>query len=246
MELTRSTALVTGGAVRIGRAIVAALAARGCRVVIHYDRSAAAAESLVAALRCEGHDAWAVQADLQGEADCAALVEQARAAAGRLDILVNNAAIFVKGTLAAADEAQWMAVLRPNLLVPILLTRAFAAGTRQGQVINLLDRRISGHEPGCIPYVLSKQALAEFTQAAALELAPGIRVNAVAPGPVLAPPGKGAQYLQDHAGRIPLGRRIAPADVAKAVVALLELDNVTGQIVYVDGGQGLLGTLVAP
>jgi pteridine reductase len=241
MQLNGRTALVTGGAVRIGRAIVEALAARGCRVVVHYHRSGAEARRLVAALRRRGGAAWAVPAALGTERAAEALMARAWRAAGQVDILVNSAAVFAKEPLRDCSEKALLAMLRPNLLAPVLLTRAFAARTRKGQVVNLLDRRIAGFETGCVPYLLSKKALAAFTGIAALELAPGIRVNGVAPGPVLPPPGKGARYLKDRAGRVPLGGRVRPEHVAQAVVALLELENVTGQILYVDGGQGLLG-----
>jgi len=244
MKLEGQTALVTGGAVRIGRAIVEALAERGCRVVVHYHRSGEAAQRLVAGLRAQGREAWAVGAALGTERAAEALLGRAWRVAGRVDILVNNAAGFSKEPLRESTEAALLAMLRPNLLAPVVLTRAFAARTGKGQVVNLLDRRIAGLEPGCVPYLLSKKALASFTGMAALELAPGIRVNAVAPGPVLPPPGKGARRLRDLAGRVPLGGRVSPADVAAAVVVLLELENVTGQILFVDGGQSLLGSAV--
>jgi len=132
--------------------------------------------------------------------------------------------------------------LRTNLLVPVLLTRAFAARTRQGRVVNLLDRRIATHDIACVPYLLSKSGLAEFTRLAALALAPGIAVNAVAPGAILPPAGAAGQRTPDRAGQVPLRVRVTPADVAAAVVALLKADSVTGQVVFVDGGQHLLGT----
>jgi NAD(P)-dependent dehydrogenase (short-subunit alcohol dehydrogenase family) len=244
MKLEGQTALVTGGAVRIGRAIVEALAERGCRVVVHYHRSGAAALRLVAELRRQGREAWAVGGPLGTERAAEALLARAWRVAGRVDTLVNNAAGFTKEPLRDCTEKALLGMLRPNLLAPVLLTRAFAARTRRGQVVNLLDRRIAGLEPGCVPYLLSKKALAAFTGIAALELAPGIRVNAVAPGPVLPPPGRGGRYRKDRAGRVPLGRRVSPEDVAAAVVALLELENVTGQVLFVDGGQSLLGAAV--
>ena len=110
-------------------------------------------------------------------------------------------------------------------------------------MINLLDRRITSLDDSCVPYVLSKKSLAEFTRIAALELAPRITVNAVAPGAVLPPPGKGKAYLKDNAGPIPLGRLVKPEEVAAAVVFLLKSESVTGQTVFVDGGQNLLGNL---
>ncbi len=241
MSVKRKVALVTGGAVRIGKAIVEALAGEGFGVVIHCDRSLEAATALAARVRRQGGAAWVVSAALNGESGCRAAMESARRLAGRVDVLVNNAAVFHKDGFATLTEAGLSSELGTNLIVPVLLTRLFAGQTRRGCVINLLDRRIAAHDTECIPYLLSKKALAEFTQTAALALAPRIRVNGVAPGAVLPPPGKGAAYLHDAAGMVPLKRQVTPGDIAQAVVALVQLETVTGQIIFVDGGQHLLG-----
>jgi NAD(P)-dependent dehydrogenase (short-subunit alcohol dehydrogenase family) len=248
MNLRSRTALVTGGAVRIGRAICAALAARGCRVIVHYDRSGKPAKALADALSQTGVRAFTVRAHLATQGDCDGLINEAWALAGRVDFLVNNAAVFHKEGLMACDEDTILAELRTNLVAPMLLSRAFAAKAGReapglcGKIVNLLDRRIAGNEVGCLPYLLSKKGLAEFTRNAALELAPRFTVNGVAPGAILPPPGKGAAYIRDLAGTVPLQRRCRPEDVAAAVVYLLESDAVTGQIVFVDGGQHLLGS----
>lgn len=246
MKLARAAALVTGGAVRIGKAICEALAQRGCAVVIHCDRSRRQAESLALHLQGLGARASVVQGHLESEADCGRVVEAARKAAGqRLNVLVNNAAVFHKNSLAGSAEPVLMAELRTNALVPFFLTRAFAAGIPEGgrgirgKVINLLDRRVAGVERGCLPYLLSKKMLADLTRIAALELAPRVTVNGVAPGAVLAPPGARGVRVRDLAGYTPLKRRCTPQDVAAAVVFLLECDAVTGDTLYVDGGQHL-------
>ena len=231
--------MVTGGAVRIGRALCEALAGAGANVVIHYRHSAADAEALCAELRRRGVQAWTLAADLTSEHACTDLVGRAAAVAGRLDILINNAAVFHKDNLLATTEAALFAEFWPNLFAPLLLMRAFARQGGGGKIVNLLDRRIAGHDPSCVPYVLAKKALAELTQLAALELAPRFTVNGVAPGAVLPPPGQGADYLHDRAGPVPLQKQVTPADVAAAVLALLQNDAVTGQILFVDGGQHL-------
>ncbi len=241
MSAKRPVALVTGGAVRIGRAIVEALARDGYGVVIHCNRSLKAATDLAAAIRRRRGAAWVVCGALDSEAACRAVMQSAHRLAGRVDVLVNNAAVFHKGGVDGVTEAALLDELKPNLIAPVLLTRLFAEQTRRGCVINLLDRRIASHDTTCIPYLLSKHALAEFTQAVALALAPRIRVNGVAPGAVLPPPGRGAAYLHDRAGVVPLKRQVTPRDVADAVVMLTRLETVTGQIVFVDGGQHLLG-----
>ncbi len=241
MDLHGRCALVTGGAVRIGRAICEALADAGADVVIHCDRSAAQAASLANELSGRGVQAWVVAGRLRDEAACADVVRRSADAAGRLDILINNAAVFHKHALAEADEARVLDELRVNLLAPLALIRAFARVADGGRIVNLLDRRIAANDPSCLPYLLSKKGLADLTRVAALDLAPRFTVNGVAPGPVLPPPGQGAEYLHDRAGRTPLAGPVSPDDVARAVLFLAQSDTITGQIIFVDGGQHLLG-----
>ena len=232
---------MTGGAVRIGRAICESLAATGADVVVHYRESEQQAVDTCDALGKLGVKAYKVRADLSDESDCAGLVPAALAAAGRIDILVNSAAVFHKDPIREVTGEKLLAEFWPNLFAPILLTRAFAAACKKGSIVNILDRRIAGHDTTCVPYLLAKKALAEFTKLAALDLAPGIRVNGVAPGPILPPPGKGADYLREHAGPVPLDKTFTPQDIADAVHYLVNNENITGQILFIDGGQHLLG-----
>ena len=208
MELRNKTVLVTGGGVRIGRAICRALAEEGAEVIIHFHRSSGEAARLKRELLNLGVRAFSLRADLSNERACFQLIKKAHALTGRLDILVNNAAVFHKDSVRTLTARNILDEFRPNLLAPLLLTRAFSEVTRTGKIVNLLDRRITGLDSSCIPYLLSKQALAEFTRMAALELAPGITVNAVAPGAILPPPGKGRAYLYDQAGPVPLKRQV--------------------------------------
>lgn len=238
MNLRGKAALVTGGAVRIGRAICEALAAEGARVAVHYRSSRKEAVALAKSI-----GGCAIRSDLESEASCEGVIGEALAELGRLDILVNNAAAFSKDTIRTMTAAKIGQEFWPNLFIPMLLTRAFACQVRKGALVNLLDRRITSLDASCVSYVLSKKALADFTRIAALDLAPRIRVNGVAPGAVLPPPGKGMKYLHDKAGPVPLKRQVTPGDVADAVVYLLHSDSITGQIIYVDGGQNLLGNL---
>ena len=241
MKIRGKTALVTGGAVRIGKAICEALADEGCNVVIHCSRSEPAAQQLAEQIQARGVKAWVVREAIDSEADCRSLISAVLKQAKHLDILINNAAVFHKHRLTTVTERKLTLEFGINLFAPICLTRFFAEQASEGAVINLLDRRIMANDPECIPYSLSKKALAAFTREAALALAPAFTVNAVAPGAVLPPPGKGAQYLHDHAGRIPMKNRVTPQDVAAGVVALLKLAGITGQTLFVDGGQHLLG-----
>ncbi len=228
MNLSGKRALVTGGAVRIGKAMVKALQAAGAEVVVHYRSSASEAKQL---------SPHTVQADLEHPEECAALIERA----GRLDLLINNASIFTKDSLSTSSPEKTLREFQINLFAPMELTRAFARQAASGAVVNLLDRRIQCHDITCVPYAISKTGLAELTKLAALEYAPRIRVNAVAPGPVLPPPGSSATSARELAGKVPLDALPTPEQIAEAALFLICADSVTGQIIYVDGGQHLLG-----
>ena len=240
MERTIGKVLVTGAAVRIGEAVALALADAGADLVLHCRASADAAEALAGRIRKLGRQAWVVQADLARAEDAAGLVEAAVKAAGPLDGLVNNAARFTKETLETFTPASLGEEFQVNLFAPLQAMQAFAAQERPGWIVNLLDRRITGLDTACAPYVLTKKALAEATRLAALTWAPRLRVNAVAPGAILPPPGEGEAYVRDHAGPVPLRRPCTPADVARAVVDLARAEAVTGQVLFIDGGQHLL------
>jgi NAD(P)-dependent dehydrogenase (short-subunit alcohol dehydrogenase family) len=167
------------------------------------------------------------------------VVRQAVALAGKLDILVNNAAVFDKQRLLRATAAAIREEWDVNLLAPLLLMQAFARRVKHGRIINLLDCRIASHQSDAVPYILAKKSLADLTRLAALELAPGITVNGVAPGPVLAADRAGA--TRESAGPLPLKIRPTVRDVVKAVLFLLESDAITGQIIFVDSGRHLRG-----
>ncbi len=232
MNLSKKRALVTGGAVRIGRAIADALAAEGVEVIVHFQTSEKEAQAF-----------WPniIQADLNDPAQCEMLIERAVEEFGPIDILINNAAVFHQTNLRDSTTETVMAELQPNLLAPLALIRGFAKQETGGKIINLLDQRITGHDTTCIPYMLSKKGLEELTKLAAIDLAPGITVNAVAPGAILPPPNKKSDIAWEPAGSIPLKKRPTPEDVAEAVLYLLKNDSVTGQTLFVDGGQNLLG-----
>lgn len=220
--------MVTGGAVRIGRAIVEALDAEGAEVIVHFRSS-------------EPNWPKSIQADLGDPAQCETLLKRAAEQFGPIDILINNAAVFHLTSLMDSPHETVLHELQPNLLAPLELIRGFAQQTKDGKVINLLDRRITGHDTSCVPYMLSKKGMEELTKLAALELAPGITVNAVAPGAVLPPPDKAGDADWEPAGTIPLDKRPTPQDIADAVLYLLKTDIITGQTLFIDGGQNLLG-----
>jgi NAD(P)-dependent dehydrogenase (short-subunit alcohol dehydrogenase family) len=234
MDLRGKTALVTGGARRVGRAIVEALAEAGARVVVHHHDSGAAAAELAASLP----GAIALAADLRAPEAAAALVDGARAATGRLDVLVNSAAAYARTPLDALDDDAWHAMLALNLDAPLRLMRA-AVRAGATAMVNIVDVAAWQPWPGWSAYATSKAALLHLTRCLALELAPTVRVNAVAPGTVIFPDDWDAERRARQTAKIPLGRIGAPADVARAVRFLVEEDYLTGVCLPADGGAGL-------
>lgn len=228
-SLQGKTALVTGGARRIGAAICRALAARGAGVVVHYRHSEAEA---IAMNRMLGHGVFSVRGDLSDPRQREWVFREASEWMGRVDILVNNAAVFGRDGEIAATTLRTI-----NVEAPLDLARMVAAQPGGGCVIQMLDARIAraGAEP-FRTYAATKRELAEWVPRLAREWAPWTRVNGVAPGPVLAPEG-----AREAAGEIPLGRRPTPEDVADAVAFLAGSEAITGQILFVDGGQHLAG-----
>lgn len=245
MNLSGKRILITGGGVRIGKAIATALSRAGAEVILHYRTSSDAAENHAETLRVAGGRADTVCGDLSTEAGSLSVMEQALRH-GPLDGLVNNAAVFNRTPLAQSDRAAFLREFGPNLFGPLELLRAFAAQphlqSHPGSAVNLLDRRIAAHDAGAVPYHLSKIALAEATRLAALEFAPRIRVNGVAPGAILPPPEiDDSNYLVQHGGNAPLSHRCTPEDIASAVLFFFTQPAVTGQILFIDAGQHLLG-----
>mgnify|MGYP002641726723 CR=1 FL=1 len=231
--------LVTGATRRLGRLAAEVFAERGWDVVIHHRGPAAAADGTAEAVRHAGRRCWVLEADLCDAAATAGLVPAAVALAGRLDGLVNNASVFEPGRLKASGDALLDRHLTVNLRAPLVLLREFARATDRGLVVNLLDSRIESLDWTHFVYTLSKQALRDATRMAALELAPGIRVNGIAPGPVLPPEDLDPGYLARRVAETPLARSGGTGDVAAALRWLIDSDFVTGQVIYVDGGQHL-------
>ncbi len=239
-RLDGKTALVTGAAKRIGRGIALALADAGVNVVVHYRESFAEADKLRAELVARGVKSWLLEADFDDAAAPGRLIADVITAAGSLDILVNSASLFLPSTIADMDFTSLMRHLQVNTWSPLVLSREFARRVGRGKIINMLDSRISGHDRSHVAYILSKQALSVLTEMMAVEFAPGITVNGVAPGLILPPPGKDGAYLDDLAKGIPLKRHGDPGDIADAVLYLLRSDFVTGQVIFVDGGRRLM------
>jgi pteridine reductase len=241
MQLDDRVILVTGGAKRIGRSIALALSGRGARIVISYHSSSADARRTVAALQTAGSDAAAIRANLTRESDIARLCSQIHRRYGRLDVLVNSAAVFDRTPYKTLTSRQWDRAIATNLTGPFLCA-LYASRLMQrrgeGKIINFADW--AGIRPyrDYLPYCVAKGGMVTLTKALAKELAPSIQVVAIAPGPVLPPAGMSARQRQRVAARPLLKRWGAPSDIANTVRFLIEgTDFMTGSVVYVDGGQ---------
>jgi len=241
-ELTGKVALVTGGAVRVGLEIARALADAGADVAIGYRRSAAEARAAVRDLEARGVRAAALRADVARPREARALVAAAVRRLGRLDILVNNAALFFRTPVLTTTIVQFDRLLAVNLRAPFFLSQAAARamGRRGGRIINIADVGAVRAWAGYVPYGISKAGVLMLTRGLAAALAPRIQVNAVAPGVVLLPEGFPRVSGRRLTARIPMGRHGRPADVAQAVRFFATCsDYITGQVLFVDGGMSV-------
>lgn len=234
------TALVTGGAKRLGRAIVLALADAGFDVAIHYGDSVNEAAATADEARLRGVRAALLRADLSVEAEVARLVTDSQAVLGPIGVLVNNASRFERDSWHDASRESWDRHIEPNLRAPFVLMQDFARALpdgREGLVINLLDQRVWSPTQHFMTYSLSKAALWALTQTMALALAPRIRVNGIGPGPAVPSPRQSEAQFAEQAASVPLRHGTSPEEVARIAVTLLALPSVTGQMIAPDGGQ---------
>jgi NAD(P)-dependent dehydrogenase (short-subunit alcohol dehydrogenase family) len=253
MHLQDKVAIVTGGAHRVGKAIALALAKAGAHVVVHYGGSEQAARETVSAIESFGVRAISVQADLRDPAQIDRLFEVVAAHFDRLDVLVNSAASFLKRPYDDTTVNDWQAVMQTNLRAPFLCSqraarlmhRAAQRADEPALIVNIAD--LSGIYPwkGYALHGLSKAGIIHLTKVSAYELAPDVRVNAIAPGAILPPPGLDAQdeTWQGFARRLPLQRTGHPDQIGQTVVFLAQNDFITGAVIPVDGGEHLIGTL---
>lgn len=250
MEIQGLTAIVTGSTGQLGRAIALGLAARGMDCVCHYYRDAATAESVAGEIGAMGRQAAAIQADLGCEEEIEGLFEQATAL-GRVRVLVNSAAVFERCPLGELTGETAGRTLGVNLAGPMLTSRYFVRLlTAEGldwrtaklpfaKIVNLADVAAAKPWAEYAAYCASKAGLIGLTKALAKELAPGILVNAVAPGIVTWPGGMDGDEERKQLGRIPVGRFGTAAEIVRSVLFLLENDYITGQILSVDGGRSI-------
>ena len=240
MEIAGKTALVTGGAHRVGKAITLALARAGANVVVNYYGAAAEAQETAEEARALGVEALAVRADVSDEAQVARMVDAAKQRFGGVEILVNSASLWKRTPFPTEDLADWHRVTGilihgpmycANAVAPMMLARG------EGAIVNIVDLAAWQPWPDRAAHSVGKAALLALTRQLALDLAPAVQVNAVAPGPVLPVPGSSAEGNAEIARGTLKGRWGKPEDVAEAVVYLVRAEYVTGEVLVVDGGQ---------
>ncbi|MGD0948523.1 MAG: SDR family NAD(P)-dependent oxidoreductase [Candidatus Binatia bacterium] len=239
-NLQGTVAVVTAGARRLGRAIALALAQAGCNVAITFRSSPADADATLENLRATGVNSLAVQADVADAEQVDRVLDRTLAAFGRVDILVANAGAFRRTPVSALTEADWDDMITNNLRTAFLCSHRFGLHMRAhggGAIVTLAD--VAGLRPWAdhLPYCIAKACVIALTRALAQELAPSVRVNAVAPGPVLFPEGFDAAAKACEVSRTLLQRQGASSNVADAVLCLLRNDYITGAVLPVDGGR---------
>lgn len=243
MNLQGKTALITGAGVRLGRAFALALAGKGTNIIAHYNNSAKSAEETVQQVRALGVDAITIGADFNRSEEVQNLFPAIRDNFNHVDILINNAAIYLHGTAMETDLETWEKQFRINLKTPFLLIQAFAHQLPKnypGRILNIADAQIKQNSTEHFAYQLTKHALVKMTKMYALELAPHINVNALGLGIMLPLAGKEDADMDAYAEKhVPLLRTGSPEIAAQNALHLLSSDFTTGAFLRVDGGQYL-------
>ena len=240
MKTSGKTALITGGAHRVGKAITLGLAQAGVNVAINYNTSATAAEDTLTEAQAFGVSGLAIKANIGDYQQVEAMVKTIAAQFGGIDILVNNASLWLETPFPTDDPADWHRVTNilingafycANAVAPLMLEEG------EGAIVNIIDLAAYEPWPNYIAHSVGKSALLGMNRQLALELAPNVRVNAVAPGPVLPPPDFDDEKIRRTANKTLLGRWGTPEDIAKAVLFFIQADYITGEALRVDGGQ---------
>ncbi|CAO3421153.1 SDR family oxidoreductase [Azospirillum doebereinerae] len=242
VEIKRKTALVTGAGKRIGRAIALDLASQGWGVAVHYHRSRADADAVVAQIGEIGGRAAAFPADLGREEEVRALVPTVAERLGDLTLLVNNASRFERDEVADATRESWDTHMEANLRAPFVLSQEFASRLPDGQgglIVNLLDQRVWNPTPHFVSYTVSKMGLWALTRTLAQALAPRIRVNGIGPGPTLRNERQSEAEFAAQWESTPLRRGATPEEICAAIRFLISAPAVTGQMIALDGGEHL-------
>lgn len=238
----QQAAVITGGATRLGRHFAEALADAGFDIALHVNRSRDEAEDVASGIRAKGRVCEIFHCDFLSEnlnEELGNLIQAAKQRFPGLNLLLNSASAYEPAPIAKTELAMLETQFRVNMFTPLLLTRHFANVVNEGQVINIIDNKVAYHQYPYAAYLLSKKSLAEMTRMAALEFAPRIRINGLAPGVVLPASQRTSDYVQWRIDGIPLKQQGAPAHLVQALNYLLENPFVAGQILFVDGGESI-------
>lgn len=241
MNLKNKRVLVTGGARRLGSHMARALALEGMEILLHYKGSEKDARTLQKELEVKGTVCHLLQSDLGSEADRKAFISLLEKDHLRPHVIINSASIFPEQSIWDWDESD----LHRNMSLHVTAARDLSAllkDSEEGAIINLLDSRIQDYDKNHVPYHFSKKALFQLTRILAVEMAPYVRVNAIAPGLILPPEGKGAEYMEEMKQYNPLNKTGSPEDIISTMLFLLKSSFITGQVIYVDGGRNLKGS----
>ncbi|WP_404472124.1 SDR family oxidoreductase [Vreelandella venusta] len=236
--MSSSAALVTGGATRLGRHFAEALAEKGYDIALHVNSSREEAEEVAQAIRQKGQACEIVPCNFLSDS-LEDLVAAAKQHFPGLNLLLNSASAYEPAPIAGTDLAMLETQFRVNMFTPLLLTRHFAEAVESGQVVNIIDNKVAYHQYPYAAYLLSKKSLADMTRMAALEFAPRLRINGIAPGVVLPASQRTSDYIQWRIDGIPVDHQGSPAHLVQALHYLLDNDFVAGQILFVDGGESI-------
>ena len=237
---TQGVALITGGAKRIGKAICLSLSSSGYKIALHYHKSGAQAKNVAKTIRQRGGICELFPCDLSDYSQAATLIPNVLKKFSQLNVLVNNASIFEPSTISNTRLASLNDHFAVNFKTPYILTAAFASKCKKGHIINILDTHITDNRTAHAAYLLSKKALCELTKLSAVELAPHIRVNGIAPGLIFAPERAKPGYLEKLTGKVPLKKKGDVGQITQTIEFLMNNPYVTGQIIFNDGGEHLI------
>jgi NAD(P)-dependent dehydrogenase (short-subunit alcohol dehydrogenase family) len=237
----KQTALITGASKRIGKALAEHLAEKGWNVAVHFNSSGSLANKLVSELsaKYQGQKFAIFKTNLSEMTEVQMLISNVISDFGKIDLLINNASVFDASYLKKTSMELFDSQFNVNLKAPFFLIRDFANLCKTGNIVNFVDTRITSNKSNFAAYSLSKKALWELTKMAALELAPSIRVNAIAPGVTLPPDDKDENYLQNLAQNIPMKKPGGIEPIIKSLDFILENNHLTGQLLFADGGENL-------
>ena len=241
--LLNKTVLITGAAKRIGKEIALAIAKKKYNIISHYNTSKKEANVLSKKLKKFGIQSWSIKADLSDIKQTKNLIADAKEIAGSIDIIINCASIFDFSNILNTGYYEILNNINVNALSPLIISREFSKTSKNGSIINFLDTKITQYDNKHGSYHLSKLMLFNITRILALELAPGIKVNAIAPGLILPPAGKDTSYLENNKHNNPLNRFGTLSDITEAVLFLLNSEFITGQVLFIDGGEHMKGSV---